>query len=466
VVGGGGADYDTLVIRRASPIHPDGPCSFRLVAFGCKVNQYDSQVLRETLRRQGWREVDEGEAELVVIQTCTVTAQAGRKARRLARRLAREVPGARIAMTGCLADSEPEALKELPGVAWVLGNEDLRDPGRLVGELGGNAEPNAPPEITELTGHTRAFLKIQDGCDMGCAYCIVPRVRGASRSRPRAAIVAELRRLLASGHREVVLCGIHLGHWGRDTGHELGDLLEELAGVAAEDPDRRPVDWRLRLSSIEATEVEGPVLEALARHPERIAPHLHLPLQSGDDRVLRSMRRWYSAEGYLAICERIRTLLDRPALTTDVILGFPGEDEAAFENTLDVVRRAGFSRVHAFPFSPRPGTPAARPETLGRPVAPETLRERKARLDELARRLADEFRRGLVGRDERIVLEGDVGLAGRYQRVRLPHGERPASPGLLDVTIEGIDGEELLGRRIAPRSAGAPPPTEPTPATR
>ena len=438
--------------------------SVRFITLGCKANQYDTQLLREALLRRGWSEGPD-DAELVVLNTCTVTAEAGRKARQIARRLARENPAVRIAMTGCLAESEPEILRALPNVEWVLGNGEAKRPVHFLRELGHELDPEElgiPSGITEFAGHTRAFLKIQDGCDMACSFCIIPSVRGPSRSRPIPELEAEVGRLLETGHREIVLCGIHIGHWGRDLDSDLGALLEALAAVSVRDADGAAIDWRLRLSSIEATEVVGPVLDALVRHPRRIAPHLHMPLQSGDDRVLRAMNRWYDADTYLDCCARIRAALDLPAFTADVLVGFPGEDERAFANTLAVLEEAAFARVHAFPFSARPGTAAETPSKLGRPVAPPEIRERRAALSEHAHRLEARYRRGLAGRRDTLVLEGAVGLAGRYQRVRVPleqvHGPLP---DLLDVDLEldpaaDIEEPRLIGRPVArhPVTAG------------
>jgi threonylcarbamoyladenosine tRNA methylthiotransferase MtaB len=424
----------------------------RFVTFGCKANQYDTQVLREGLARAGLAESDD-EPELVVINTCTVTAEAGRKARQLARRLKREHPGVRIAMTGCLAESDPEELAAIDGVDWVIGNGDAKLPVNFLRQIGAELSPEElgiPAGITRFAGHTRAFLKIQDGCDMACAFCIIPSVRGPNRSRGEDELVAETRRLLASGHREVVLCGIHIGHWGRDLGSHLGELLEALAAVDAPDG----ADWRLRLSSIEATEVVGPVLETLARHPRRMAPHLHLPLQAGDDGVLAAMNRWYDAETFRACCDEIRATLDRPALTSDVLVGFPGEDEAAFENTLAMVRAVGFARVHAFPFSARPGTAA---EGRGARVTPEQLRDRKRRLAEVGKQAAEDYRRGLDGARDALLCEGTdgAGLVGRYQRVELAE-PLEAAGGLVEVRLaveEGPRGPRLVGEPLAAGAA-------------
>ena len=383
------------------------PANVRFVTFGCKANQYDTQILRAALLRRGLEETARG-AELCVINTCTVTAEAGRKARQLIRRLGRETPSVRIAVTGCLAESEPEILRELPNVEWVLGNGEAKRPVGFLRELGFDADPEElgiPAGITEFVGHTRAFLKIQDGCDMACAFCIIPMVRGRSTSRPAPELAAEVARLVASGHREIVLCGIHIGHWGRDLGVGLEVLLRALCAVEVAGADGCPIDWRLRLSSIEATEVTDPVLEVMREHPRRIAPHLHMPMQSGDDA------------------------------------------------TLEACRTAGFARIHAFPFSPRPGTAAADPATLGGAVDPGRMRERRAALSELAGELSRKFKRSLEGVRETLVLEGSVGLAGRYQRVRV--APEAFGEGLHDCRIEvregpgGAEEIELMGFPVA-----------------
>ncbi len=436
------------------------PERVRFYTFGCKANQYDTQTLRAALLRRGLAE-SQREAELVVINTCTVTAEAGRKARQLVRRLAREKPDCRIAVTGCLAESEPELLRTLPNVEWVLGNGEAKRPVNFLRELGFDVDPEElgiPAGITEFVGHTRAFLKIQDGCDMSCAFCIIPSVRGASRSRSIEELTHEVECLLLSGHREIVLCGIHIGHWGRELDQDLGVLLDELCRISVRDSLEREIDWRLRLSSIEATEVSGAVLEAMSRHPRRIAAHLHMPMQSGDDDVLRRMNRWYDSAEYLANCARIRQTLDRPAFTADLLVGFPGEDDRAFENTLATVREAGFCRIHVFPFSPRPGTAAENPAKLGGAVDPMAVRERRAALSELASELGQEYRRSLSGLRETLVLEGTIGLCGRYQRVRIPSEAYETA----EIPLEGLWDCEIVptekassGPLQAPQAQGA-----------
>ncbi|MEM9800792.1 MAG: radical SAM protein [Planctomycetota bacterium] len=266
----------------------------RFVTFGCKANQYDTQVLREALARRGYAESAQG-ADLVVVNTCTVTAEAGRKARQLIRRIARETPEARIAVTGCLAESEPEVLRDLPGVHWVLGNGEAKRPVHFLRHIGEEVDPEElgiPAGITAFAGHRRAFLKVQDGCDKRCAFCIIPHVRGRSTSRPADELAAEVQRLVAAGHVEVVLCGIHIGHWGLDRGSRFAALLRRLVEVDARGPDGEAVEWRLRISSIEATEVDDDIVALMADRPDRIAPHLHMPMQSGADPVLAAMNRW------------------------------------------------------------------------------------------------------------------------------------------------------------------------------
>jgi threonylcarbamoyladenosine tRNA methylthiotransferase MtaB len=437
----------------------------RFVTFGCKANQYDTQVLREALVRRGWTEGDDG-AELVVMNTCTVTAEAGRKARQLARRIHRESPRTRIAMVGCLAESEPDVLRQLPGVEWVLTGGEAKRPVNFLRELGEEVSPEElgiPYGITEFAGHTRAFLKIQDGCDMACAYCIIPKVRGASRSRPLEELSAEVQRLVAAGHVEVVLCGIHIGHWGRDLGLGIADLVRALAETECVGRDGAPTDFRLRLSSIEATEVTDELLAVMVGRPDRVAPHLHMPLQSGSDSVLAAMNRWYTGSEYLERCLHIAAALDEPAFTTDVIVGFPGERERDFEDGLEILRAARFCKVHVFPFSARPGTAVE-----GRsPVEAGAMRDRRMRLGELSDELGRAFRARLDGRTERVVPEGTAGLSGRYQRVRFDLDDWPGVlPPLVEVRVELEDRGPELEPRLVGRPRGATPAPRPVEAAR
>ncbi len=435
--------------------------SVRFVTFGCKANQYDTQLLRETLRRRGWTE--NREADLVVINTCTVTAEAGRKARQLIRRIGRETPETRICVTGCLAESEPEVLRELPGVDWVLGNGEAKRPAHFLRQIGEEVDPEElgiPSGITEFAGHTRAFLKIQDGCNKTCAFCIIPKVRGRSRSKSADELEVEVRGLLANGFHEIVLCGIHIGHWGLDLGQNLAFLLRKLVDIDVFDENGSPRPWRLRLSSIEATEVipsgtGDSVLAVMAEAPDRIAPHLHMPLQSGDDETLVLMNRWYTRKEYLAACDLIRGQLDRPAFTADVLVGFDGETESRFVNTLNAVHEAGFARLHVFPFSPRPGTAAANPRSLS---SPAEVRDRRARLSQAASEVELIYRESLNGARETVVLEGWTGLSGRYQRVTVrPEDIEGVPPAMIEVELEvernDSDETRLIGKPMGVEEA-------------
>ncbi|MDF1729443.1 MAG: radical SAM protein, partial [Sulfitobacter sp.] len=239
-----------------------------------------------------------------------------------------------------------------------------------------------------------------------------------------------------AGHVEIVLCGIHIGHWGRDLGLALPDLLQALVDLELRAEDGAPLDFRVRLSSIEATEVCDRTLDLMAGHPERIAPHLHLPLQSGSNDILVAMNRWYDTDQYLAACDRIRGRLDRPALSADVLVGFPGETEAHFLETLETSRQAGFCRMHIFPFSARAGTPAA---TMGNAVQPEQVRDRRMRLSEWASQSSEMYARSLEGVEETVIMEGFSGLSGRYQRIQVDPSliEGPPPPCLrVRVSVE------------------------------
>lgn len=369
----------------------------RLVTLGCKVNQYETQYTQEMLEGAGYVAAPEGEpADLCVVNTCTVTAEGDAKGRQLVRRLHRENPRAALVVMGCFAARDPDAVRRLPGVTHVIANKD-----RLLDELRPYGVTAAPAGISRFEGHQRAFVKVQDGCLLNCSYCIIPTVRPTVRSRPPEEIAEEVTRLVAAGHREVVLTGIHLGHYGIDLSRgrpksqwvRLWHLLERLG--------RLPGDFRIRLSSLEAAEARDDLVRVMAAEL-RMTPHLHLCLQSGSDRILARMRRRYRAAGFLERCRRIRAALDQPALTTDVIVGFPGETDADFEATCRVVREAGFAKIHIFSYSPREETPAA---AWGEAVAPAVVAKRRACLRVLEREQADAYARTLVGRTLDVLVE-------------------------------------------------------------
>ncbi|HWG45412.1 MAG TPA: tRNA (N(6)-L-threonylcarbamoyladenosine(37)-C(2))-methylthiotransferase MtaB [Gemmataceae bacterium] len=370
----------------------------RLVTLGCKVNQYETQYVKETLEANGYVEPAEGQAvDLCIVNTCTVTAEGDAKSRQAVRRLHQEHPRADIVVMGCYATRDPEAVGRLPGVVKVV-----TDKTRVVEELEPFGVVHTLSGISRFDEHQRAFVKVQDGCLLHCSYCIIPHVRPALRSRTPEDIVAEVRRLVENGYREVVLTGIHLGHYGLDLSRgrpkaewcRLWHLLERLADL--------PGDFRIRLSSLEAAEARDDLIHVLANQP-RICPHLHLCLQSGSDHILARMKRRYRSAGFLERCRRIRAALDQPAFSTDVILGFPGESDADFEATCRVVREVGFARIHLFSYSPRQGTEAA---AWRESVPPAVVAERRARLLEIERELSDAYCRSLVGRRLDVLVEG------------------------------------------------------------
>jgi threonylcarbamoyladenosine tRNA methylthiotransferase MtaB len=402
--------------------------TFAFVTFGCKVNQHESQALRERFAAKGLSEVpaDSG-ADVLVVNTCTVTEAATAEARRTVSRLARRFPFSEITVTGCAADSHRAEFLGLPGVRRVIGHADkasLCDDPRL-------APADTLPSIFDLSisrfdGHTRAFLKVEDGCDLNCSFCIIPKVRGSAASRPLEAAVREAERLVANGHREIVLTGVHLGSYGKDLPGRpgLADLaahLLEVRGLA-----------RLRLSSLEANELSDELLDLMAAEP-RFCPHLHLPLQSGDDGVLRTMRRRYNARQFLAACERAKERVADPGLTTDVIVGFPGETEEQFRSTLDLCRRAGFHRIHVFPYSRRRGTDAA----LLPDLAPRVKKERLRRLEALAAELADGFARRFLGREVEVLVESGGGYTERYLRARVPGAPNTIVRARVEKVVDG-----------------------------
>ncbi len=331
--------------------------SFTVSFLGCKVSQTDAQEVRERLLRDGHVEEATG-ADVAVVNACCVTHEAVRKSRHAVSRAARS--HRRVYVTGCGANLPADAFGGISENVTVVRRRSEDTPDFVAGDVGGIGCVQADARLDRV----RAFVKIQDGCSFSCNFCVVPLVRGASRSRSAAAVLEEMRRRVAQGHREVVLTGINLGCYrDRERGYTLARLVREAGEI--------PGLARLRLSSIEVNHVNAELVSALRETPP-VTHHLHVPLQSGDDAVLRAMARRYTSSTYL---RRLEGLGDFN-LTTDVIVGFPGEDEQAFRRTLEVVEAAGVTKVHVFPYSPRPGTLTERSDTVSRPVK----KERSARL--------------------------------------------------------------------------------------
>ncbi len=416
---------------------------------GCKVNQYETELVREALTNFGYQDARVNEsADLCVINTCTVTSEGDRKSRQVIRRLARDNPAAKLIVMGCYATRAPHELRVLPNVCEVV--TDKRELPDLLGRFG---VIDFPSGISRFGDRQRAYVKVQDGCLLRCSYCIIPYVRPHMSSRPLDDIVDEVQRLVSSGHQEIVLTGIHLGHYGVDWNRNkpkqdwirLSHLLRELLTIDG--------DFRVRLSSIEATEVTRELIRIMADHGDRFCPHLHICLQSGSDSVLRRMKRRGGVKRFLDRCDVVRNALDEPALTTDVIVGFPGETAANFTETCDVVQAVGFSKIHVFPFSARRGTPAA--EMPGQISKPEKA-DRVSRLMEIERTLREHYFRKLVGRRLQVLVEtepGDsqfqAGTSCRYAPVRFPSTPltRRSLGEITTVEITSSVGDKLLGIR-------------------
>jgi threonylcarbamoyladenosine tRNA methylthiotransferase MtaB len=386
---------------------------------GCKVSQTDVQEIRERLLADGHVE-GAGETDVAVVNTCCVTHEAVRKSRQAARRAARRA--GRVYVTGCGANLAGEAFSDLPTNVTVVPLPSERTPQFVAGDVGALACARADVGLDRV----RAFVKVQDGCSFSCSFCVIPHVRGASRSRTAEAVLREVRRRVSQGHREVVLTGINLGCYrDREAGFDLPRLVREAGAV--------PGLARLRLSSIEVNHL-SPALLAAMRETPAVSPHLHVPLQSGDDRILAAMGRRYAAATFL----RRVAAADGFNLTTDVIVGFPGEDDAAFERTLGVVEQAGITKVHVFPYSPRPGTRTAAADS----VPPAVKKERGARLGALS---ADACRRSwrakLGAADVVLVDRPGRGYGDDYTPwlVEAPVGQLVRARAV-DVTEEGVVG--------------------------
>ena len=421
---------------------------------GCRLNQFETDALRGKAQAEAHRIVSfDDPADAYVINTCTITAEADADSRRLVRQAIRRNPSAVVAVTGCYAQAAPQAVAAIPGVDLVLGNGEkaallahlhgARKNGGarvLVGDVAGRrAMDDYGPGID--TDRTRAFLKIQDGCNYHCSFCIVPEVRGPNRSQPPEAILGEIRRLQAAGFPEVVLTGIHLGTYGRDLtpATSLTDLCRRMA-----DLDEAP---RIRLSSLDPHEVKPDLIRILAESP-RFCRHLHLPLQSGDEGVLRRMRRGHTAAQFRELVERLAAEVPGIAVSGDVIVGFPGEDDRAFQNTTDLLEAVPIAGMHVFSYSRRPGTDAA-----GYPnQVPKAVKaERSGILRALVARKAQKFRRQFLGETLEVVVLDRAGpdgllegLSDNYLRVWFA-GESGLRGGIVRVRVERVTGRGLLG---------------------
>ncbi len=395
----------------------------RTLTLGCKVNQYETQLVKEALLKNGFREAGENEsADLCVVNTCTVTSEGDAKSRKAVRQLARQNPGTRTIVMGCYATRDPESVSRLPNVFEVV--TDKRE---LPDVLARQGVINMPSGISQFDGRHRAYVKVQDGCVLRCTYCIIPHVRPHLRSRPVDEIEAEVRRLVDNGYREIVISGIHVGHFGVDTTRGKSGLAPFRLWHLFRQLDRIPGEWRMRLSSIEANEVNRDFIQASA-DCEHLCPQFHPALQSGSDAVLTRMRRRYRVGRFLDKVQQIRDVLPLAAFTTDMIVGFPGETDEEFEASLAACQQAQFMKIHLFPFSPRRGTLAAERNDQ---VPPPVQRHRMQEFARLERELAMQYYQRHMGRELEVLVErlcsetaGQVrGTDRHYVPVVLPGGE-------------------------------------------
>ncbi len=426
---------------------------------GCKVNQADTASMENLFLRSGHRLVSfDGEADVYIINTCVVTNTGQRKSRQTIHRAIRKNPNALIVVTGCYPQTAAEEVKAIAGVDMIIGNQDRAQIVQLVEERLAHRQTDTLDAVHKLTASTafeemaagditdktRAFLKIQEGCNQFCTYCIIPYARGPLRSRSLESIRTETQRLISAGFKEIVLIGIHLGCYGKENpdGPTLYDAVKTVLDV--------PGVQRLRLGSLESVEVE-PRLLTLMQEDARFCRHLHLPLQSGCDKTLQAMHRPYTTAKFKTLLADIKTKVPDIAITTDVIAGFPGETEADFETTCKFAESCGFSKMHIFPFSARKGTPA---EKFAGAVTEAVKKERADILGRIDETMHKAFLQAMVGQNAEVLFEQPAGedyfegLTGNYQRVFVKSGGRNLGGEILPVKITAFDGEKLLGEII------------------
>jgi threonylcarbamoyladenosine tRNA methylthiotransferase MtaB len=413
----------------------------RIITFGCRLNIYESEAMAEHVRAAG---LDDA----IVVNTCAVTAEAVRQARQAIRRARRENPQARIIVTGCAAQTEPETFAEMGEVDHVIGNDEKMRPAvylALAAQETERVQVNDIMAVRETAHHlvagfnsVRAYVQIQNGCDHRCTFCIIPYGRGPSRSVPAGEVVAQVRTLVERGHREVVLTGVDITAYGADLPGEmtLGKLTRKILKLVPELP-------RLRLSSIDTIEADDALMAALAEE-ERLMPHLHLSLQAGDDMILKRMKRRHSREAAVAFCAEARRLRPDVVFGADIIAGFPTETDEMFANSVSMIDDCGLSFLHVFPFSPRRGTPAARMPQVARPV----VKERAERLREAGKAAQTAFLASCRGRRIEVLMEqGAGGRTPHFAEITL---DRACAPGsLVTAAVTGHERGRLTGAMLS-----------------
>jgi threonylcarbamoyladenosine tRNA methylthiotransferase MtaB len=415
---------------------------YSVVTFGCRVNQADSLAAEERLRARGGVSAAPEDADLVVVNSCSVTSSADQGTRQVIRRIARANPAARIVVTGCYATRRPDEIRALPNVIRVVPNGRKNELVTLAfdavgvssaerfsdGSCGAAIEPG-------IAGRTAFTLSVQTGCAEPCAYCIIPETRGAPASRPLNAVLREVERVAMAGFKEVALTGVHLGSYGRDLDPPCS--LADLLGVLTSTEGARSSNLLFRVSSLEPMDCTPAVVALLSEEPS-IAPHLHLPLQHASDAVLAAMRRPYTLAQYARLVDEIRGRLSHAAIGTDVIVGFPGESDADFDELVRYLDDSPLTHLHVFPYSDRPGTVAS---TMGGKVAAPVIRDRASRVREISRRLTARFRLSQLGSRHRALTldDGTTAVTGNYLKVRIPPGR--VRNEWVDVIVTSVEGE-------------------------
>lgn len=420
---------------------------------GCKVNQYETEVMRELFEKEGYTSVEFDEKpDVFVINTCSVTAIAARKSRKIINKAAASNPDAVIAVAGCYSQTSPDEVKKLKKVDVVIGNNEKNRIVQIVRQVGKEkyvevgdimkVKSFQPMFATANGDRTRALIKIEEGCNNFCSYCIIPYARGPVRSREETDIIKEAQALAEAGYKEVVLTGIHITSYGLDRGASaLTDLLIKLHGVNGIE--------RIRLGSLELTDEMSRVAENAANLP-KLCPHFHISLQSGSDTVLKRMNRRYSSQKYYKAAENLRRAFDGAALTTDIMVGFPGETEKEFEESRAFAEKMRFAKVHVFPYSPRRGTVAA---SMDNQVPEETKKERADKMKQTASALEKEFCRENIGKALDVLFEREVkpgvfeGHSGNYMPVRVKSEENLCEQ-IRKVKITALSGKYLVGEKL------------------
>jgi threonylcarbamoyladenosine tRNA methylthiotransferase MtaB len=404
------------------------PKTIKFFTLGCKANQYDTQSIRERFISRGFKEAEVGkQPDYFLVNTCTVTSGADQKSRNIIRRCIQVAPRAQVIVTGCLAEKDWSQLKKIQGIGLIIKKSFF------------------PEEVSSFKQHTRAFLKIQDGCSNFCTYCKVALVRGKERSKKLKQILQEAKQLIDCGYKEIVLTGICLGAYGRSSGvkADLVDViacLEEIKGLS-----------RIRLSSIEAGDVSSGLIKYM-QNSKKLCPHLHIPIQSGDDQILKLMNRKYSRKKYENLIAGLKALVPGISITTDCLVGFPGESEDHFQNTVDLLRKIMPLKVHIFPYSSRPQTKAAQFKGL---VNPKTIRLRCNKLAGVAQICRKQIMQGFLGRNTQVLIESEAkgdpsfleGLTDNYLKVRLPFAPNLKN-AIVQARLKSIRQDSFIGEYV------------------